>query len=558
MAGAGLRVEPGFKQKTRGGGNPLLLAEKIIVILLTDGSGLVADGHQPLVGVIDAQVQPELSPRGEHAVRFVNALVHQIVDQDSRVALRAADYQRFAALDAQRGVDARHNALASGFFVAGGTVDLPGQKQVLDLLRFEPRPQFRGLDHVIFDGVAGPDHLGIFEAGNRFHHGSLHVDGHGSRHAVHVDLVGVETLGLQEKLVVRLVRELHDLVFNRRAVARADTLNLPGIERRAVNVLANHAVRFVVGQGNPADGLFLRNGVRAEAEGRGHGIAGLHFELRKVNGAAVEARRRSGLQAAHFKAHAAQRFAQHHGRWFTRASGGILLLAAVDEAVEKGSGGDHHGSGFDGAAVAQQDAVHSLPWRAAIGCGRRGAIQILQHKVDYFRLLDAKVWFLLQHLAHTDAVELLVGLRAWRPDGWAAAGVKQPELNAHGVDHFAHHAAQGVHFAYQVPLGNSAHGRIARHLADQVEVDGAERGLQPHAGSGHRGFSARVSCAHNHHIVLFSEGRSHGPKIPKDTNQYSSRMSWANHHRLGEGKRSAGNVKITRCSGMVQLFKNRL
>ncbi len=39
--------------------------------------------------------------------------------------------------------------------------------------------------------------------------------------------------------MVRLVGELDDLVFDRRTVARADALDLTGIERRAVDVLAN-------------------------------------------------------------------------------------------------------------------------------------------------------------------------------------------------------------------------------------------------------------------------------------------------------------------------------
>ena len=51
-----------------------------------------------------------------------------------------------------------------------------------------------------------------------------------------------------------------------------------------------------------------------------------------------------------------ERFAQENGGRFAAASGGILLLAAVDQAVEKGAGGDDDGLGADGAAVAELDA----------------------------------------------------------------------------------------------------------------------------------------------------------------------------------------------------------
>ena len=113
----------------------------------------------------------------------------------------------------------------------------------------------------------------------------------------------------------------------------------------------------------------------------------------------------------------------------------------------------------------------------------------------------------LEHLAHLHAVELLVALGARAPDGGAARGVEQAELDADGVGDLAHDAAQGVDFAHQVALGHAADGRIAAHLRDQVEVHGDERGLQAHARGGHGGFAAGVAGAHHDDIVLF--GKSH-------------------------------------------------
>ena len=127
-------------------------------------------------------------------------------------------------LHLQRRVDAGHQALAGGFFVARGAVDLAGEEQAGDFLGFERALEFRGIDGVVFDGVAGAQHLGVLEAGDRVQNCKLHFDRQRCAHAVDVDLVRVQAFGLEEELVRRLVGKLDDLVFDRRAVARADGL----------------------------------------------------------------------------------------------------------------------------------------------------------------------------------------------------------------------------------------------------------------------------------------------------------------------------------------------
>ena len=57
-----------------------------------------------------------------------------------------------------------------------------------------------------------------------------------------------------------------------------------------------------------------------------------------------------------------------------------------------------------------------------------------------------------EHFAHFDAVELLVALGARTPDGGAARGVEQAELDADGVGDLAHDAAEGIDFAHQMAL----------------------------------------------------------------------------------------------------------
>ena len=84
--------------------------------------------------------------------------------------------------------------------------------------------QFPRVDRVVFDRVAGPDHLGILQAPESRRPCRLHVDRHAGRHPVHVDLVRIEAFRLQENLVPALVRKFDDLVFDRRTIARAQRL----------------------------------------------------------------------------------------------------------------------------------------------------------------------------------------------------------------------------------------------------------------------------------------------------------------------------------------------
>ena len=135
--------------------------------------------------------------------------------------------------------------------------------------------EFRRVDGVVLDRVAGAQHLGVFEAGDGAHDLPLHFHRQRGGHAVDVDLVRVEALGLEEELVLFLVRELDDLVFDRRAVARADGLDLPGVHGRARDVFADEAQRFRRGVGDVAGDLALRDLVGAEAERCGVGVAGL-------------------------------------------------------------------------------------------------------------------------------------------------------------------------------------------------------------------------------------------------------------------------------------------
>ena len=126
-------------------------------------------------------------------------------------------------------------------------------------------------------------------------------------------------------------------------------------------------------------------------------------------------------------------------------------------------------------------------------------------QVGDFGLLDLEIRLRLEDLAHFEAVGLLIALGAGRPDRGAARGIEKAELDADGVGDLAHDAAKGVDFADEVSFGDTADGRVAGHLGDQVDVEGVEGGSKSHARRGHGSFASGVTGAHDNNIELFGE-----------------------------------------------------
>ncbi len=140
-----------------------------------------------------------------------------------------------------------------------------------------------------------------------------------------------------------------------------------------------------------------------------------------------------------------------------------------------------------------------------------------QNQIRHFRLLDLEIGLRLQHFFHLQPVGLLVALGAGGPDSGAAGSIQQAELDADCVRNFSHDAAEGVDLANQVAFSNAAHGWIAGHLGDEVDVEGVQRGLQAHAGSRHGGLATGMAGADDHYVEFFGERwhlllESHAPR----------------------------------------------
>src|SRR5207237_1396019 len=134
----------------------------------------------------------------------------------------------------------------------------------------------------------GADHLGVFEARHRSDHGGLHVDGHTGRHAIHVDLIRIQALGLQKDLVASFVRKLDHFVLDRGTIARPDAFDLTAIQWRARNRIPQNLERPFRSICYITVDLFPLYPISKKGERSWNGITGLRFETRPVNRAAIQ------------------------------------------------------------------------------------------------------------------------------------------------------------------------------------------------------------------------------------------------------------------------------
>ena len=95
--------------------------------------------------------------------------------------------------------------------------------------------------------------------------------------------------------------EADDLVFDGRAIARADAFDGAGVHRRAGQIGGDDGVGRFGRVGDVAGNLPRRDHLGQERERYGRVVARLHLEAVPLNRAAVEAGRGAGLEPSHGK-----------------------------------------------------------------------------------------------------------------------------------------------------------------------------------------------------------------------------------------------------------------
>ena len=99
-----------------------------------------------------------------------------------------------------------------------------------------------------------------------------------------------------------LIREAHDLILNRGAVARSGALNHPCEEGRAVQVGADDLMGPLIRVGDVADHLIAQGAFIGVGRKRNDPlVARLNLKPGKINRAPVDPRRGSGFEAVHRK-----------------------------------------------------------------------------------------------------------------------------------------------------------------------------------------------------------------------------------------------------------------
>ena len=96
----------------------------------SDAADLDPAVGEPLVGIVGPQQKPVFGARGEHAVGFRRAAGHKIVDHHAGIGIGAAKGEAARAARSEQGrIDAGDEPLRRRLLIAGGAIDLPGQKQ---------------------------------------------------------------------------------------------------------------------------------------------------------------------------------------------------------------------------------------------------------------------------------------------------------------------------------------------------------------------------------------------------------------------------------------------
>ena len=209
----------------------------------------------------------------------------------------------------------------------------------------------------------------------------------------------------------------------------------------------------------------------------------LHLEAAEVHGAAVDARRRAGLESPADDAELLELLREMRRRRVAGAPAGDLRLGAdVNAPAQERAGGDHDRARAEAPLLERLDAedrarllVDEQP--------RDGAL----HRED--------VGVLLEERPHRAPVESAIALRARRPHGGPLAAIEHPELERREVRRASHDAAERVDLARDGALRDPADRRIAGHLADRLERRGEEDHPRAEPRRGDRGLDARMTAA---------------------------------------------------------------
>ena len=128
----------------------------------------------------------------------------------------------------------------------------------------------------------------------------------------------------------------------------------------------------------------------------------------------------------------------------------------MDQAIEKGSRGEHGSGAGKGPAIFGGDCREPA---------------ILQPEAKRRPFDHREVGLLANLILHRRAIETAIGLCPRPANGRSARAIEQAKLNAGAISDTAHQTIHGVDLTHQVTFAQSPDGRIAGHLSDRGEVN---------------------------------------------------------------------------------------
>ena len=331
------------------------------------------------------------------------------------------------------------------------------------------------------------------------------------------------------------VREAHDLVLDRRAVARPDARDAPRVHRRTADVVGDDLVRRRVGPRHVTRHLRQareRRG-RGVAEGTRIGVALLDLHAVPVERSGAHAWRRTGLEATELQLQPRHVTGEPFAGAFSDATTRGNRFAHVHDGAQERAGGQDRGSRSPLGTVLQAHAAHMILAGVLLDDQtRHGATD----QLDAVGGPDLARGFL--------AIEVTIGLAARRAHGSALARVEHPELDPGRVGHAPHRPTERNDLALAEPPDRG----VAAHLTDLVQVEGHQRHARTQARGSQGRLDARMPAADDDHVDASGRVRrresvrmvGHGgaPHLRRGADLAKGRVRW-----LGSGMRSGPSRK---------------
>ena len=245
------------------------------------------------------------------------------------------------------GINPGHKALGGRFFISGGTIDLTGQKEVINQFGAKGKVQILRVKIIVFNGVSRLENDGVFESFDRVQCLQLHLQGKGRRESLQVVFRGMTAFRLQEKLVRILVGKGPEFVFNTGTVAGTLPVNHAGKKRRTVESAAQNGMNLLIGVQKVAVhlrdiGLNSRGNIQ-EGEALRRRVPGLLLQTRDIYRTEIDAGRGPGLHPGDRNPKGAELVRDSVRGFLSDSATFERVLADVHFPVEEGSGGQNNG-----------------------------------------------------------------------------------------------------------------------------------------------------------------------------------------------------------------------